>query len=222
MKYSTIIFDLDGTLLDTAEGIMIGANYTAIQMGASELTVKQQKNFIGPPPIKSFMNECGFTEEQAREAVKIYRNRYKEKGKFEAKHYRFIEELLTALKEKSYTTAVATLKRDDLAKEILKNFELSAYFDSIIGVDDADTLNKSDLIIMCLNELGQNDLSKVVMIGDSIHDANGAKEVGIDFIAVTYGYGFKNKVDVLQCKHVYISESAEDLIDFFELNETIK
>lgn len=222
MKYSTVIFDLDGTVLDTAEGIMIGANYTAIQMGVPELTVEQQRSFIGPPPLKSFMRECGFTEDVAREAVKIYRNRYKEKGKFEAKHYQNIKELLTALKEKNCTTAVATLKRDDLAKEILGNFELNTYFDSINGVDDADTLSKSDLILMCLKELGQSDLSKVVLIGDSIHDATGAEEVGIDFIAVTYGYGFENKIEASKCKHVSIAENVEDLLEFFEIKETVK
>lgn len=222
MKYSTIIFDLDGTLLDTAEGIMIGANHTAILMGAPELTVQQQRRFIGPPPAESFMRECGFNEEVAREAVKIYRSRYKEKGKFEAKHYSNIKELLVSLKEKNCTTAVATLKRDDLAKEILENFELNKHFDAIFGVDDADTLSKSDLILKCLEEIGQNDLSKVVLIGDSMHDAIGAEKVGIDFIAVTYGYGFESKVDAGKCKNVYVTESVEELFDFFELKQTIK
>ncbi|GGI16640.1 HAD hydrolase-like protein [Gottfriedia solisilvae] len=217
MKYSTVIFDLDGTLLDTSEGIMVGASYTASKMGVSELTSEQQRSFIGPSPYHSFIRECGFTESKAREAVEIYRQRYKEKGLYEAKHYGFVKELLKALKDKEYKTGVATLKRDDLAKEILMNFELSIYIDSINGIDDMDTLSKSDIILMCLNELRQNDLSKVVLIGDSVHDAIGAEQVGIDFIAVTYGFGFKNKEEVSASKNVFIAESVEEIIKYLNL-----
>ncbi|WP_088041601.1 HAD hydrolase-like protein [Bacillus sp. EAC] len=217
MKYSTVIFDLDGTLLDTSEGIMVGANYTASKMGVPELTSEQQKSFIGPSPYHSFMRECGFTESKAREAVEIYRQRYKEKGLYEAKHYEFIQDLLGSLKEKEYKTAVATLKRDDLAKEILGNFELSLYFDSINGIDEMDTLSKSDIILMCLNDLQEKDLSKVVLIGDSVHDALGAEQVGIDFIAVTYGYGFKNKEEVNTTNNVFIADSVEEIIKYLNL-----
>lgn len=217
MKYSTVIFDLDGTLLDTSEGIMVGASYTANKMGGPNLTITQQKSFIGPSPFYSFIRECGYNESEAREAVEIYRERYKEKGQFEAKHYEFIHELLVTLKEKEYKTAVATLKRDDLAKEILLNFELKSYFDSINGIDEMDTLSKADIIQMCLNDLQQNDLSEVVLIGDSIHDAVGAEHAGVDFIAVTYGYGFKSKEEVIDSKNVFIAENVKDIIKFLDL-----
>ncbi|MFB7138207.1 HAD-IA family hydrolase [Gottfriedia sp. NPDC056225] len=217
MRYSTVIFDLDGTLLDTSEGIMVGASYTANKMGGPNLTSTQQKSFIGPSPFYSFMRECGYTERKAREAVEIYRKRYREKGQFEAKHYEFIQELLVTLKGKGYKTAVATLKRDDLAKDILLNFELVTYFDSINGIDEMDTLSKADIIQLCLKDLQQVDLSEVVLIGDSVHDAVGAENVGIDFIAVTYGYGFKSKQDVIQSKNVYIAETVKDIMKYLEL-----
>jgi len=217
MKYSTVIFDLDGTLLDTSEGIMLGASYIANIMGAAELTIDQQKSFIGPPPVHSFMRECGFPESKAKESVELYRQRYKEKGLYEAKQYYLIKELLISLKENKYKTAVATLKRDDLAKLILEHFELSTHFDTIIGIDDQDTLSKFDIILMCLNEIEQNDLSKVVLIGDSIYDALGAEQVGIDFIAVTYGYGFKNKEEASSSKNVFIAENVEEIIKYLNL-----
>lgn len=216
MRYSTVIFDLDGTLLDTSEGIMLGASYTANIMGAPKLTIEQQKSFIGPPLIDSFIRECGFTENEARKAVKLYRDRYNEKGLYEAKHYNKVKELLASIKGKKYKTAVATLKRNDFAKKIIKHFELSQYFNAINGIDNKDTHSKSDIISMCLKEVEQSDLSKVVMIGDSIYDAIGAEEVGIDFIAVTYGYGFKNKEEASQSKNVFIAQNVDDIIKYLE------
>ena len=216
MKYSTVIFDLDGTLLDTSQGIMLGASYTANKMGNLELTINQQLSFIGPPLVDSFIRECGFSENEARQAVDLYR-RDKEKGLYEAKHYPQIQELLILINEQHCKNAVATLKRDDFAKEIIKHFELSPYFHSINGIDDKDTHSKSDIILMCLKELGQDDLSKVVMIGDSIYDAIGAEQVGIDFIAVTYGYGFKNKEEASQIKNVFIAENVNDIIRYLDV-----
>lgn len=212
MKYSTVIFDLDGTLLDTSEGIMAGARYTANIVGSPELTIDQQKSFIGPPVVDSFIRECGLSASKAREAVEIYRQRYKEKGLYEAKHYIGVKELLLRLKEKECKTAVATLKRDDFAKEILNHFELNEYFDVIKGIDNQDSHSKSDIILMCLKELAQTDISKVVLIGDSIYDAIGAEQVGIDFIAVTYGYGFKNHIDASQSKNIFIAENVDNII----------
>ncbi|MBY0124249.1 HAD hydrolase-like protein [Bacillus sp. S/N-304-OC-R1] len=217
MKYSTIIFDLDGTLLDTSQGIMRCANYSAKKMGIPELTVDQQKSFIGPPLFDSFIRECRLSENEARKAVELYRERYKEKGLYEAKHYTQIKQLLMLLNEQKYKTAVATLKRDDLAKEILNHFHLTPFIHSINGIDDQDTYSKSDIIKLCLQELEHDDLSEVVMIGDSIYDAIGAEQIGIDFIAVTYGYGFKNKEEASQIKNVFIAEYVDDIILFLSL-----
>lgn len=217
MKYSTVIFDLDGTLLDTSKGIMLGASATANKMGAPELTIDQQKSFIGPPLMDSFIRECGFSVNEARKAVELYRQRYNEKGLYEATHYHQIKEILISLKEKRCKTAVATLKMDDFAKEILKHFGLAQYFNSINGIDDKDTHSKSDIISMCLKEMEQNDSSKAVMIGDSIYDAIGAEQLDVDFIAVTYGYGFKNKEEASKSKNVFIAESVNDIITFLDL-----
>lgn len=215
MNYSTVIFDLDGTILDTSKGIMSCVSYTANKMGASQLTIAQQKSFIGPPLIDSFIRECGFTYNKAREAVALYRKRYKEKGLYEAKHYNQMKELLILLKKKKYTIAVATLKRDDLACEIIKHFGLLEFFDSIKGIDYKDKLSKADIISMCLGEIGQDDLSKTVMIGDSVYDAIGAKEIGIDFIAVTYGYGFKSKESAEEVDNIFVAENIGEIIDKF-------
>jgi phosphoglycolate phosphatase len=217
MKYSTIIFDLDGTLLDTSKGIMNGANYTVNKLGLPKLTIDQQRSFIGPPLIDSFMRECGLAESTARNAVEIYRQRYNEKGLYEASHYQGIKDVLAELKENNFKLAVATLKRDDFAKQILSNFEISVFFDVIKGIDEKDAHSKADILLMCLNELEQTDLSKVLLIGDSIYDALGADQVGIDFMAVTYGYGFKNKNDANEIKNIYIAEKVNDILEYLNL-----
>ena len=222
MKYSTFIFDLDGTLLDTSEGIMLGANYTAQKMGNPELTIDQQKSFIGPPLVDSFIRECNFSEKDARKAVELYRQRYKERGLYEAKHYDQIKDLLILLNENNYKTGVATLKRDDFAKKILQHFGLSTYLHSIHGIDENDTHSKTSIILMCLKELEQVNFSKAVMIGDSVYDAIGAEEAGIDFIAVTYGYGFKSREEASHVKNVFIAENVSDIISFLNLQSPVK
>ncbi|WP_449621681.1 HAD hydrolase-like protein [Robertmurraya sp. Marseille-Q9965] len=217
MKYSTIIFDLDGTLLDTSEGIMVGASYTVQKLGIAELTMDQQKSFIGPPLLESFMRECGLTKNEAEIAVSLYRERYQKKGLYEAKHYHQMEELLFLLKKKGFKLAVATLKMDRFAKEILEYFGLLHYFDSINGIDEKDTLSKKDIIQLCLKEIEEYDYSKVVLIGDSIFDAIGAKEAGIDFIGVTYGFGFKAKEDIEQVDAVFTAKSVKDIMGYLEV-----
>lgn len=217
MKYSTIIFDLDGTLLDTSEGIMVGASYAAHRMGVPELTIEQQRSFIGPPILDSFMRECGLTKTEAEIAVSVYRERYKEKGIYEAKHYHQIEDLLVLLKNKGCKLAVATLKMDRFAKEILQSFGLFDYFDSINGIDEKDTLSKKDIIQMCLNEMESYDLSQAVLIGDTIFDAVGAKEAGIDFIGVTYGFGLKGNKELEQTESVFIAENVKDIMRYLEV-----
>jgi phosphoglycolate phosphatase len=217
MKYSTVIFDLDGTLLDTSEGIMSCTRYTAEKLGIEQLTIEQQKSFIGPPIIDSFMRECGLSINKAKEAVEIYRQYYKEKGLFKAKNYNGIKELLLSIRRENCKTAVATLKRDDFAKEILAHFGLYDYFNVIKGIDEEDIHSKTDILLMCLKELEQEDLSKVLLIGDSVYDAIGAEQIGIDFICVTYGYGYKNKKEANESRNVFVAEKVDDIISFLNI-----
>lgn len=217
MKYNYVIFDLDGTLLDTSEGIMNGVSYTANVLQIPELTIDQKKSFIGPPLVNSFIREFNLNENEAKKAVGIYRERYRIKGLYEAKQYTNIKSILKSLTDKGYKTAVATLKRDDLANEIIRHFNLSQYFDLIKGIDEHDTYSKADIILMCLKEIKENDLSKVVLIGDSSYDAEGAAEVGIDFIAVTYGFGYKNKQEANQNKNVFVAESVDNIREYLNV-----
>ncbi|MDF2986005.1 MAG: haloacid dehalogenase superfamily [Eubacterium sp.] len=214
MRYETVLFDLDGTLLDTSEGIVKGVEHTLKLMGLPLLSSEQCKTFIGPPVLNSFIRECSMSEAAARSAVEIYRKRYKEKGLYQSKKYKNIKQLLVNLKKNNCKISIATLKREDFAKTIMNHFGLFSYFDSIRGIDQNDSLTKKDIIVSCLEDLKQIDYSKAVFIGDSEYDAEGAREAGIDFIPVTYGFGFKNEVEADRYSNVFIAKNPKSLSDY--------
>lgn len=221
MRYETVLFDLDGTLLDTSEGIIKGVEHTLSEMGLPQLPLERCKSFIGPPILSSFIRECSLSETDARRAVEIYRHRYKEVGLYESKKYKYIKQLLLNLKNNYCTISIATLKREDFAKKLMKHFSLYDYFDSIRGIDKNDSLTKKDIILQCLNDLKQTDYRKAVFIGDSEYDAMGAQEAGVDFIPVTYGFGFINKEEASRYKNVFIAENPKKLLYYLLSQENL-
>ena len=210
-KYKLIIFDLDGTLSDTSEGINKCYKHALVYMGRPEPADSELKNVIGGSLLKTFQDKFGFSEEDALKATTEYRNRYKQKGVYECKLYNGMKDTLQELKARGYMLAVATLKAENLAKIVLSNLGVADLFNLIHGVDSKDTLTKSDLINMCVSELGCEDFESV-LVGDSIHDANGAKKSNVDFIAALYGFGFKTTDDLNQVPHVNQINSTLDLL----------
>ncbi|MBK1992435.1 HAD-IA family hydrolase [Campylobacter sp. 2018MI35] len=183
-----IIFDLDGTLIDPAKGVIKSINYTLKKLNLGILDNEIKKSFIGPPIYNSLKNTFNLDDKEAFKATEIFRNIYKEKFLYEAKVYDDIPKLLQTLKEDNHQLAVATYKRQDYAELILKHFYLDIYFDFIKGADFESKLNKKDIIKLCLKNFNTNN---AVMIGDTTHDERGAKELNIKFISVSWGYGFK-------------------------------
>lgn len=189
-KYKLIIFDLDGTLADTSPGILECHRYTNRAMGKSVVDEAIFDGIIGGPLLKTYQNLFGYSESDAKKAIQIYRRHYAEACFTQSMLYPGMRECLMDLKEHGYLLAVATLKEEGLAKQLLDMLGVSALFDVIRGMDAEDTLSKGDLLNMCTKGLG---ISKqdTILIGDSPHDANGAQQAGIDFLGVTYGFGFK-------------------------------
>lgn len=192
-KYSLIILDLDGTILNTSKGIFDSINYVIETMNLEKIDDSILKKFIGPPVFDSFKNYCGLNKDRAMEATKLYRKYYWEKGMFEAEIYDEVEEFLKTLKNKNIKLAVATLKREDQAIAILKHFNLYDKFDIVVGVDEANTRKKKDTILIAMNELQCKSKDEVLMIGDTLHDFEGAEKAGVDFAGITYGFGFEKK-----------------------------
>jgi phosphoglycolate phosphatase len=190
MNFKLAIFDLDGTLLDTSEGIFGTANKAVVQLGLSAVEDRAQlAKFIGPPIAQCFINVYDLADELIDDAIAIYRTEYDQTGRFQARPYEGIEEMLVDLRSRGYALAVGTLKYEPLARQMLEHFGLSQYFDSIRGSDEASTLSKADIVTAILKEL-DFEASEAVLIGDTVHDEEGAQESGVAFIAVDWGFGF--------------------------------
>lgn len=187
MKYELIIFDLDGTLLDTSKGIFNSVRYAEAKMGFPPVLTERLNDFIGPPPKEMYMKIYGINEENALMATKYHREYGRTKAIFEAELYSGAVETLTKLKKYGYKLAVATLKDESIAKQLLHNFGLNIFFDIILGMDKSESRTKADLIRTAIKQTGTN--GRAVLIGDSLYDAEGASEAGVSFIGALYGFG---------------------------------
>ena len=148
-NYDVLLFDLDGTLTASGEGITKSVQYALQKMGKGELgqDLEALKVFIGPPLLKQFMAFAGWSEEKAEQAVKYYRERYTVTGIFENHPYEGIEKLLQNLKEKGYTLCVASSKPDSMVHIVLEHFHLDSYFDVILGSDiNQPKMTKAEVI----------------------------------------------------------------------------
>ncbi|WP_010246224.1 HAD hydrolase-like protein [Acetivibrio cellulolyticus] len=186
----TILFDLDGTITDSGEGIVNSIEYALKAYGISDYDRSHLYTYLGPPLIDTFKNGFGFDELTAIEAVEKFREYFKDIGIFENKLYNGIELLLKRLKESERKIILATSKAEVFAVRILEHFKIADYFDVVVGSElDGTRLRKSEVIRYALGKAGITELSSVVMIGDRKEDIIGAKETGIESIGVLYGYG---------------------------------
>ena len=201
--YQIILFDLDGTLTDPGLGITNSVMHALKKWGIEVKERESLYRFIGPPLQDSFMQYYGFSAEDAEKSVTYYREYFREKGLYENEVYPGVEKLLIDLKAAGKTLAVATSKPEEFAIRILKHFQLDGYFDVIAGATmDSSRSKKADVIAYCLDRLGANDLSQVVMVGDREHDIIGAKKVGIDSIGVLVGYGSREELECAGATYV--------------------
>ena len=191
MNKSYFLFDLDGTLTDPGMGITNSVAYALAHFGITVTDRTRLYRFIGPPLMDSFMEYYGFTEEQATEAVVVYREYFADRGWAENAVYEGIETLLAELVAGGKTLLVATSKPQIFAERILTHFGLDKYFTHICGValQAPRGYSKADVIRETLAKAGVTDLSAAVMVGDRHHDIDGAKAVGISSVGVLYGYG---------------------------------
>ncbi len=213
-KYKIAIFDLDGTLLNTAEGILAATKHTIETFHHRIPSEEVLRTFIGPPIQDSFERVYGLTKEEADVMAAEFRKKYKEDCLFMAEPYEGVYTLMQELHLQGIKVAVATYKRQDYTETILKHFEFDKYLDVYIGSDSEGKFKKNDIIRKCLQDLNCTDNSEAVMIGDSWHDANGAQQIGIDFIGVTYGFDFRSHKDVQQCVSIGSADMAMGILEF--------
>ena len=187
MAQKAILFDLDGTLTDSGEGIINCAIYALEYFGLPVPPREEMRVFVGPPLHETFQ-KFGVKPEQAEEAVRVYRERYIPIGKYENIPYPGIRELLEKLRSEGHKLYVATSKPENTSVDILEHFDLAKYFDRICGASmDLSRNSKADVIAYLLELNGKTE--NAIMVGDTAFDVIGAKAHGISTIGVSWGYG---------------------------------
>ena len=199
--YQTIIFDLDGTLADTSEGIYNCIRYAQKMMGLPPITSAQMHSHIGPPMHESYEKNFHLTDHELERAVGYHKEYALTQGLYEASLYEGIPQLLSQLKSRGLKLAVATLKYEETAQKMLSFLKIAPLFDVICGTLSEVKLTKAQLLLKCV-DLCQGEKNTTLLVGDSSYDALGAQEAGIDFLGVTYGFGFQTADDVNQYPNV--------------------
>lgn len=209
-NYQIVLFDLDGTLTDPGVGITNSVAYALKKYGIEVADKTQLYPFIGPPLIDSFEKYYGFSEEEAKHAVTLYREYFREKGIFENEVYDGIAPMLEHLKNSGKTLIVATSKPEIFARQILEHFQLDGCFRYIAGANlDGTRSKKNEVIEYALEACDVTDRSSAVMIGDRDYDIIGAQKTGLDSVGVLYGYG--NRAELERAQATYIVKTVADL-----------
>ncbi|HEL1615698.1 TPA: HAD family hydrolase [Streptococcus suis] len=207
--YQTILFDLDGTLTDSGQGILNSVAYALEKMGIEEPDTANLNRFIGPPLYESFSRFYQLNPEDTQSAVDAFRVYFKEKGMFENQLYPGIIPLLEELRTAGKTLVIATSKPEIFAKQILEHFGIAHYFDVIAGASlDSSRISKADVIGYAINQL-EAFPKHAVMIGDREHDIEGARMHQLPAIGVLYGYGSKQEFE--KAGATMIVETIQDL-----------
>ena len=186
-----VLFDFDGTVADSSEGIMDCALRTVETIGydTSSYTSEYLKRFIGPPLRDCFRITFSVPEDRIEECVSTYRRFYNEKGMFMMHPYPGMKELLYALRAMGVKTAVATNKMEELAVRCIHSLGMDDCFDIIKGPETDGGITKAQVILNAVKELGL-EKDEVLMVGDTSNDEIGAETAGVDFLAVEWGFGF--------------------------------
>lgn len=195
MSFKYCLFDLDGTLTDPAIGITNSVMHALEKYGIHVEDRSELYPFIGPPLDYSFKTFYGFSDEQAIEAIKYYREYFSVTGLFENKVYEGIPGMLEKLKSKGVVIALATSKPYEFSVRILEHFDLKKYF-SYFGAAtmDGKISKKEDVISHLLEEMGASDKSEILMVGDRYHDIEGAKANDLKSAGVLWGYGSEEEL----------------------------
>lgn len=212
-KYKNILFDLDGTITDSFEGVANSFIYGLKAFGVENVKKEELGFIMGPPLRDAYMNYFGFDEETAIAAVEKYRERYRTKFLEENRVYDGIEKLLLDLCNRGYKLFLATSKPEVFATQILSHFGLDRYFTGIGAASlDKSRDNKESVLEYIFSEF-KIEKEDSVLVGDRFYDLKGAEFVGIDAVGVLYGYG--DMEELSQYKNVYIAKTVDDLDKFF-------
>ena len=189
-KYDYLLFDLDGTLIESAESVRVSLAHAMEALGLPCPDLSDYTKYVGPPLEDTFRGMCAVPEDQIERGMILYRDYYDEVGQTSNKLFDGVIEMLTALRERGFKIAVCTSKNEPVAEMVCDKMGLSPYLDAICGSTfDGSRRAKVDIIPYAIETLGCRDKENALMIGDTDFDALGAQLAGVDFLGVTYGYG---------------------------------
>ena len=211
MKYKYCLFDLDGTLTDPSVGITNSVMHALEKYDIQVADRSELYPFIGPPLDYSFKTFYGFSDEQAVQAIKYYREYFSVTGLYENKVYDGVPEMLEALQRNGVKIALATSKPYEFSIKILKHFDLYKYFDFFgAATMDGRISKKADVISNLLSEMGAESKDEILMVGDRYHDIEGAKANELKSAGVLWGYGSKEELQNAGAEYI-LSEPWEIL-----------
>lgn len=204
-----IFFDLDGTLTDPMTGICKSAARGLAHFGI-EKDYRDLTYFIGPPLMDTFTERFGLTHEQAKEAVRVFREYFIPTGIYENEIYPGIKDMLARLEAAGKYLAMATSKPEPMAETVLNYFGIRQYIKLLAAstIDETRT-KKSEVLQYAIEQSGLTDMSEAIMVGDRCYDVAGAKAVGMQCIGVSYGYGSRQELE--EAGADYIAESVSEL-----------
>lgn len=205
-----VIFDLDGTLADSAPGISACLAHAIRVLGAAPPSFGELRAFIGTPLEEIFAAVVpGACDDDVASAVDAYRVEYRRSGAARSPLFPGIPEALDALRERGHRLAVATAKRHDEAATVVRGLGLAGRFDAVVGSDRARGVrSKTDVLRACVEELGARP-ARIAMVGDRHHDVRAARELGAFSIGVAWGYGARAELDGAHA----IANAPRDLLD---------
>ena len=215
IRYRTVLFDFDGTIIDSGPGILRCVREVITRLGYDMPQEEVLRKFVGPPLIQIFRDTFGLTQQEAGDVVELYRELYSSTNAImEADVYPGVIDLLKNLNRAGVKVGIASIKREVSVKQTLKTFDMLRYFDAAAGAS-AGGGHADKMLIMqeCIKRLGA-DAGETVMIGDSLYDAEAAENLGIDFCAALWGYGFDDPDDVEKHKHVFAAKNIAALERF--------
>lgn len=213
--YHTILFDLDGTLTDSKKGIFKSIQYALRRMDAPVPDEIVLTKFIGPPLQDSFIRYCGFTEEQTRRAITLFRERYAPKGQFESVAAPGMPELCGELKAQGRTVALSSSKPEKMCVSICRRLGYAPSMSAIAGSPESGDWSKADVIRETLRRLKLTDADKaeILMVGDRKFDVEGAAACGIDCVGVEF-FGYAAPDELRDAGAITVVKTAEALRAF--------
>lgn len=211
--YQYILFDLDGTLTDSKEGVLECVRYAIETLGAPVPDGPDLLKFIGPPLQDSFMQYCGFSREQAQEALRLFQDRYVPVGQFKNRPAPGIAEMMGRLKARGYVLALASSKAETQCIPICRRFGFAPHLAVISGSSGGRDQSKAEVIRSAMDRLGLSGPGHALMVGDRKYDVEGARACGMDCVGVEF-FGYAPPGELAEAGAVAVVQTVAELESF--------